>query len=189
MINSKVVEFILNLLAPTLNFQIGDVKIPIIYHSLSSEYISEIVNDNTLLSQSDWDSFETSWDFKRHPFYAASERLRERIPNGSTVRRNASTPSKPTRKNSIAFLLTSTLQDELTPEVEDKDVTVRRAELGREIRSLISYAVGCMFGGIVLMLMAWPMPASEWDDSKYNLFQIKIMYFLLPMKNTLRMML
>lgn len=38
------------------------------------------------------------------------------------------------------------LQDELTPEVEDKDVTVRRADLTREIKSLISYAVGCMFG-------------------------------------------
>ena len=38
------------------------------------------------------------------------------------------------------------LQDELTPEVEDKDVTVRRADLGRDIRSLVSYAVGCMFG-------------------------------------------
>ena len=38
------------------------------------------------------------------------------------------------------------LQNELTPEVEDKDLTVRRSDLGREIRSLISYAVGCMFG-------------------------------------------
>ena len=38
------------------------------------------------------------------------------------------------------------LQDELTPEVEDKDVTVRKADLGRDIRSFISYAVGCMFG-------------------------------------------
>lgn len=38
------------------------------------------------------------------------------------------------------------LQDELTPEVEDKDVTVRKADLQREIKSLISYAVGCMFG-------------------------------------------
>ena len=38
------------------------------------------------------------------------------------------------------------LQDELTPEVEDKDVTVRKADLTREIKSLISYAVGCMFG-------------------------------------------
>ena len=38
------------------------------------------------------------------------------------------------------------LQDELSPEVEEKDVTVRKADLTREIKSLISYAVGCMFG-------------------------------------------
>ncbi|MEG2146504.1 MAG: SAM-dependent methyltransferase, partial [Lachnospiraceae bacterium] len=38
------------------------------------------------------------------------------------------------------------LQDELTPEVQDKDVTVRKADLQRDIKSLISYAVGCMFG-------------------------------------------
>lgn len=38
------------------------------------------------------------------------------------------------------------LQDELTPEVEDKDVTVRKADLQRDIKSLLSYAVGCMFG-------------------------------------------
>ena len=38
------------------------------------------------------------------------------------------------------------LQDELTPDVADKDVTVRKADLQREIKSLISYAVGCMFG-------------------------------------------
>lgn len=38
------------------------------------------------------------------------------------------------------------LQDELTPEVEDKDVTVRKANLGRDIRSFIFYAIGCMFG-------------------------------------------
>ena len=38
------------------------------------------------------------------------------------------------------------LQKEMTPEVEEKDVTVRRADLTREIKSLISYAVGCIFG-------------------------------------------
>ena len=38
------------------------------------------------------------------------------------------------------------LKDELTPEVEDKDVTVRKADLQRDIKSLLSYAVGCMFG-------------------------------------------
>ena len=44
------------------------------------------------------------------------------------------------------FINIYSLQDELTPEVEDKDITVRKADLSRDIRSFISYAVGCMFG-------------------------------------------
>lgn len=62
------------------------------------------------------------------------------------------------------------LQDELTPEVEDKDVTVRRAELGREIRSLISYAVGCMFGRYSLDIEGLAYAGGEWDASKYSIF-------------------
>ena len=62
------------------------------------------------------------------------------------------------------------LQDELTPEVEDKDVTVRRADLGREIRSLLSYAVGCMFGRYSLDVEGLAYAGGEWDDSKYCTF-------------------
>jgi very-short-patch-repair endonuclease len=60
------------------------------------------------------------------------------------------------------------LQDELTPEVEDKDVTVRRADLGREIRSLISYAVGCMFGRYSLDCEGLAYAGGEWEASKYS---------------------
>lgn len=62
------------------------------------------------------------------------------------------------------------LQDELTPEVEDKDVTVRRADLGRDIRSLISYAVGCMFGRYSLDVEGLAYAGGEWDASKYKTF-------------------
>ena len=62
------------------------------------------------------------------------------------------------------------LQDELSPEVEDKDVTVRRADLQREIRSLISYAVGCMFGRYSLDVEGLAYAGGEWDDSKYSTF-------------------
>ena len=62
------------------------------------------------------------------------------------------------------------LQDELTPEVEDKDVTVRKADLGREIRSLVSYAVGCMFGRYSLDVEGLAYAGGEWDASKYNTF-------------------
>lgn len=62
------------------------------------------------------------------------------------------------------------LQDELSPEVEDKDVTVRRADLQREIRSLISYAVGCMFGRYSLDVEGLVYAGGEWDDSRYSTF-------------------
>lgn len=62
------------------------------------------------------------------------------------------------------------LQDELSPEVEEKDVTVRRADLQREIRSLISYAVGCMFGRYSLDVEGLAYAGGEWDDSKYSTF-------------------
>jgi len=62
------------------------------------------------------------------------------------------------------------LQDELTPEVEDKDVTVRKADLQREIKSLISYAVGCMFGRYSLDVKGLAYAGGEWDESKYTTF-------------------
>ncbi len=62
------------------------------------------------------------------------------------------------------------LQNELTPEVEDKDVTVRKADLVREIKSLISYAVGCMFGRYSLDVEGLAYAGGEWDDSKYRTF-------------------
>ena len=63
------------------------------------------------------------------------------------------------------------LQDELTPEVEDRDVTVRRADLKREIRSLISYAVGCMFGRYSLDVDGLAYAGGAWDAAKYVTFQ------------------
>lgn len=63
------------------------------------------------------------------------------------------------------------LQDELTPEVEDKDVTVRKADLQREIKSLISYAVGCMFGRYSLDVDGLAYAGGEWDSSRYTTFQ------------------
>lgn len=63
------------------------------------------------------------------------------------------------------------LQDELTPEVEDKDVTVCKADLQRDIKSLISYAVGCMFGRYSLDVDGLAYAGGEWDASKYQTFQ------------------
>lgn len=63
------------------------------------------------------------------------------------------------------------LQDELTPDVDDKDVTVRKADLQRDIRSLLSYAVGCMFGRYSLDVPGLVYAGGTWDASKYTTFQ------------------
>ena len=68
------------------------------------------------------------------------------------------------------FIDIYSLADELTPEVEDKDVTVRKADIAREIRSLISYAVGCMFGRYSLDVDGLAFAGGEWDSSKYKTF-------------------
>lgn len=62
------------------------------------------------------------------------------------------------------------LQDELTPDVEERDVTVRKADLQREIKSLISYAVGCIFGRYSLDVEGLAFAGGAWDDSKYKTF-------------------
>ena len=60
------------------------------------------------------------------------------------------------------------LQDELTPEVEDKDVTVRKADLQRDVKSLISYAVGCMLGRYSLDMPGLAYAGGQWDAGKYQ---------------------
>ena len=67
--NTKIVYEILNIIAPTINFQCGDIsKIPVIFPDSSTKESIEIISkQNVSLSKEDWDSFETSWDFKKHP--------------------------------------------------------------------------------------------------------------------------
>lgn len=152
--NTKVVRAIMNFLAPTLNFQVGDIaKIPVIYNEDNLNDINSITENNITISKQDWDSFETSWNFVMHPLipYGASsnegltiEASFERWKNECEERFN--TLKKNEEELNKIFIDIYGLQDELTPEEDDKDVTVRKADRVRDIKSFISYAVGCMFG-------------------------------------------
>ncbi len=66
--NSIIVTRILNLISPTLNYEVDHIKkIPIIYDDNQKNNVDSLVKENIDLSKSDWDSFETSWDFEQHP--------------------------------------------------------------------------------------------------------------------------
>lgn len=161
LLNAKPTEVFLTIMNPTINLSSGvTALIPYICDDNKKHIVSEIAEENVNISKQDWDSFETSWDFTRHPFLKAmsavawgDENIDERFTVRSSFQMWESICNKRFNKlkaneeelNRI-FIDIYGLQEELTPEVEDKDVTVRRADLQREIKSLISYAVGCMFG-------------------------------------------
>lgn len=66
--NSKIALEILRILAPTINFQAGDIgRLPIVDYGVETETIRGLVSSNINESTTDWDSSEVSWDFKRHP--------------------------------------------------------------------------------------------------------------------------
>jgi len=176
--NSKVALIIANVLSPSLNYEVGHIaNFPIIESNDKSESVNEIVENNISLSRTDWDSFETSWDFKRHPLIPQypirvnSLTLSESFATWQQAceERFQALKSNEEELNRI-FIEIYGLQDELTPDVEDKDVTVRKANLGREIRSLISYTVGCMFGRYSLDVEGLAYAGGDWDNGKYKIF-------------------
>ena len=175
-----------------MSLQNGDMeKFPVIVRY--KENVESIVDECIDEAKSDWDSFETSWDFKKHP-------LLPELPLGSecvfrdTNGKLGSVSVTPIalsdeyarwenecndRFNQLKaneeelnriFIDIYGLQDELTPEVEDKDVTVRRADLGRDIRSLISYAVGCIFGRYSLDKPGLAYAGGDWNPDQYHTF-------------------
>ena len=178
----------------TITYEVGEVaSIPTAYESDSDNItdIVEIVENNIAISKADWDAFETSWDFRSHPLVPTAHERREQLSYGihSAERKKSvtllanrytyweqacndrfSTLKKNEEELNRIFIDIYGLADELTPEVEDKDVTVRRADLPRDIRSLISYAVGCMFGRYSLDTPGLAYAGGAWDDSKYTTF-------------------
>lgn len=168
---SKVNFKILMIINPTLAFQAGDIsKCPLIIKNENN--IENIVNLNIVLSKSDWDSFETSWDFKVHPLvknHVSTISEAYSLWNSECESRFNTLKSNEEELNRI-FIDIYGLQDELDPYEEDKDVTVRKADLVRDIKSFISYAVGCMFGRYSLDVEGLAYAGGDWDSSKYSSF-------------------
>lgn len=209
--NSVVVNRFLRIISPTLNCETGHVaSLPIIVKK--EELVKQMVYDNISLSKSDWDFFETSWDFTKHPLVVTSDQCIVNSESSANTQLTTthyplatsdqcivnSEDSANTQLTTNHYPLTTIsqayqrweeetnarfaqlkaneeelnrifidiygLQDELTPEVDDKDVTVRKADLQRDIKSLLSYAVGCMFGRYSLDVEGLAYAGGEFSD-------------------------
>ena len=168
--NSAVFNYIINSISPTLNFEVGQIgSQPIIIKE--KELIEKIAQDCVSLSCADWDAFETSWDFRRHPLIRPVATVAEAFDQwkNECAERFDRLKANEEELNRI-FIDIYGLQEELSPEVDDKDVTVRKADLQRDIRSFVSYAVGCMFGRYSLDAPGLAYAGGPWDASQYSAF-------------------
>ena len=197
--NSKVAIYFLNLMNPTINIMPEDLrKLPCPIKK--TELTVSLVEQNIESSKTDWDSYETSWDFKYHSL-AKKTLVQNHLDNeiitvksqyqswvSECEQRFNQLKANEEELNRI-FIDIYGLQDELTPDVADKDITVHRIFDSKEdvpesikgsayirtkkdeIVSLLSYFIGCMFGRYSLDTEGLAYAGGEWDDTKYIRFK------------------
>lgn len=179
-LTSAVAAAITKITSPTMSFEVGQIStLPFIYNPRKD--IDDLVRNSIDISMEDWDSFETSWNFKEHPFISAKRRysgvggsitIKQAFEDWKSIANGRFKKLKENEEElNRIFIDIYGLNDELSPEVDGKDVTVHRADLSREVRSFISYAVGCMFGRYALNQPGLVYAGGDWDISIYTKFQ------------------
>ena len=174
LLNSKVAQAFIKILNPTMTTQVGDMtRIPVIKADV--EEITLLSKDCINEAKADWDSFETSWDFKVHPLIRCGGKQNSYIKDAFEswaleCEKRFRNIKENEEKLNQKFIEIYGLTGEISPEVNEKYITVSKANLERDIRSFISYAVGCMFGRYSLDVDGLVYAGGDWDASKYASF-------------------
>lgn len=173
--NSVIATEMIKLLAPTMNCQVGDIaRLPIL-HSLSKEQeVNDLVTENINLAKEDFDSFENSWDFTTHPFIkykTSTGKLLDAYLQWEKVANSRFNKVKENEeKLNEIFLDIYNVKDGFKSEVEEKDVTIYKAEKVRDVKSFLSYVVGCVLGRYNLDDLGSVYTGEVWDIDKYKTF-------------------
>lgn len=174
-LNSVIAKAILEMISPTLNYEAGQIAtLPIIYDENYLKEVKSIVLQNITISKKDWDQFETSWDFNKHPLVGCNkETIKDALniwKNECNNRFNAVKENE--EKLNEIFLKIYGLEDNLSKKVDDKIITINKINNERGIKSLISYAVGCMFGRYSLDKDGLVYAGGKFDETKYKKFKV-----------------
>ncbi|MXO77663.1 BREX-1 system adenine-specific DNA-methyltransferase PglX [Paenibacillus sp. OT2-17] len=172
LLNTKVMDNYLKIFNPTMHVQVKDVKnLPLIIDERILNRIGELEKENVQISKTDWDSFETSNGFLKHPlidFTSNEKDIRSAYEKWEIFTEDGFLSLKRNEEeiNKI-FIDLYDMKDEITSDVLEDDISIRKADRGREIKSLVSFAVGCMFGRYSLDSEGLINVGGEVDQNKY----------------------
>lgn len=173
LLNSKISGYLLNMLSPTMGFESGYLKkLPIIVSKEDAPEVGMLSKENVDLSKEEWDDYEISWDFQKHPLtaYKGSIKNNFELWTNRCKERFEKIKNNEERMNDI-FIKIYGFDKSLSPEVAEDNISVRLSDLKRDIKCLISYAVGCMFGRYSLDVPGLVYAGGLWDESKYTTFK------------------
>ena len=153
LLNSALSKMYLKIFNPTLNFQPGNIgSIPANRRRLSQIQgdVEPLVDEAVTTSKADWDNSETSWDFSEHPILRPILKgadIASSWVNWAAECKNATERMQELEtENNRLFIEAYGLQDELSPEVPEEQITLTRADARKDMAAFLSYAVGCMMG-------------------------------------------
>ncbi|UOY92504.1 BREX-1 system adenine-specific DNA-methyltransferase PglX [Ectobacillus sp. JY-23] len=173
-VNSKPFQYLTNFVLTGLHYTSGVINnIPI--SLLTDPNQIKISKENERISKLDWNFYETSWEFMSHPFVEYSVEFKKLEVIYLNWQSHTESQFRQLQQNeeelNKIFIELYGLQDELTPEVPDEEVTIRRADRVRDAKSFLSYCIGLMMGRYSLDVEGLAYAGGEWDDSKYTTFK------------------
>ena len=171
LMNSSVAMEFLTFLSPTLRFTEGPVGlVPVLLDKDQFGPISKLVDRAEEIAVADWDSSETSWDFRKHPMLAKVDIVEEAFARWDNLCRDRISEMKGLEEEiNRAFAKIYQLSSvEITE--QDQDVTLYHPSVQEAIKGLISYAVGCMFGRYSLDVDGLCFAGGDWVPENYVSF-------------------
>lgn len=174
-LNSKLGYELSRVLNESFHFQVGDYKKLPYPEKLENLIHEDNINKLIKISKFDWNCYETSWDFTQNPIISTQQPNLEQAFN-TWQQQNSDAVAEMKRleeENNKLFIDAYGLQDELTPDVPDEQITLTRADREKDSQRLVSYALGCMMGRYSLDepgLIYAHAGNQDFDASRYQTF-------------------
>ncbi|MEH6954445.1 BREX-1 system adenine-specific DNA-methyltransferase PglX [Neobacillus drentensis] len=173
LLNSIVGSELLKILSPSIGYESGYIaKVPVVWDN--QEDIINYIRENISISIDDWNAFEISWEYMKHPFLLFNNKSNLLTDAFSLWEGLSKDRFRMVKENeeklNIFFIELYNLHDELTFEVPDKEITIRKGERVRDTKSFLSYFIGCAVGRYSLNDEGLVFAGGKWDDSKYKKF-------------------
>ena len=171
--NSTVALEIAKVLSPTLNYEVGHIAgFPIVFSEEHEKEITELVKNNIEICKADWDSYETSWDFKSNMLINGHDSLAESL---HFIKKVCDERRERLRNNSYRinelFIEIYGLQDVVKPDIDEKDICIRKYDENQLVKEYLSYAVGCIMGRYSLDKEGIVCASNKIDFTNYRKFR------------------